>query len=119
MKTQGALRPELDQITATLQGGHSVWVVGNMDIPEPSAPRLADLPPPPLKDYGWSDVPYILVWTEQIAWFLKNHSVQFEIVDTGTNDNMNFAENLQLFVASGWKDSSSSNSPTNLGTNRP
>ena len=103
MKTPGALRPEVGRIAATLQGGHRVWVVGNLDIPKPGGPPPADLPPPPLKYFGWSDVPYFQTWTEQIAWFLENHSLQFERVDAGTNENVNSNEVLQLFVASGWK----------------
>jgi len=112
MKTPGALQPALDQITATLQGGHYVWVVGNVDIPRPGSRQPADLPPPPLPGYGWSDTPYFENWTDQTAWFLEKHSLQFECVDAGTNENVNVNEDLQLFVARGWKNSIS-------GTNQP
>jgi len=105
MKTPGALQPLLDQIAATLQSGHRVWIVGSMDIPEPGAPLPADLPPPPLKYSGWSDTPYSSTWTEQTAWFLQNHSLRFEREDQDMNDNVNFHENLQLFVVQGWKNS--------------
>lgn len=107
METPHALRPELDQITATLKSGHRVWVVGKMDIPRPGARRPADLPPPPLKGFGWSDFPYTLNWADQIAWFLKDHSLQFECVDAGTNENVNVNEDLKLFMARGWRSSSS------------
>lgn len=112
MKTPGALQSERDQIAATLQGGHRVWVVGNMDIPRPGSRQPADLPLPPLPGYGWSDIPYFENWTDQTAWFLENHSLQFERLDAGTNESVNLNEDLQLFVARGWKNSIS-------GTNQP
>jgi len=105
MKTPDALQPEFDQIAATLQAGHRVWVVGKLDIPPPGTPPPADLPPAPLKNSGWSDVPYFQNWTKQVAWFLENHSVHFVRVDTETNDNVNFNEDLQVFEARGWLDS--------------
>lgn len=105
MKTPDALRPVLDQIAAALRSGHRVWVVGNLEIPPPGTPRPADLPPPPLKGYGWSDIPYFENWTDQTAWFLENHSRQFELVDTGTGDKVNPNEDLQLYMAQGWKSS--------------
>lgn len=112
MKTPDALRPVLDKMSTALQSGHRVWIVGNMDIPGPGARRPADLPPPPLKGFGWSDFPYTLNWTDQAAWFLKNHSRQFERVGADTSANVNPNEDLQLFMAQGWKDSVS-------GTNLP
>jgi hypothetical protein len=102
MKTPGALQSEWDQIAATLQGGHCVWVVGNLDIPRPGARRPADLPLPPLKGFGWSDYPYTLNWADQTAWYLKTHSRQYELVDTGTDGNVNPNEDLQLFKVKGW-----------------
>lgn len=104
MQTPHALQPVLDQIAATLQGGHRVWVIGMMDIPQPGAARPDDLPPPPLKNYGWSDIPYFWTWTEQAAWFLENHSLQFESVEV-INNNIDSREDLQLYMASGWTNS--------------
>ena len=112
MKTPGALQSEWDQIAAALRGGHRVWIVGNLDIPRPGSRQPADLPPPPLPGYGWSDTPYFENWADQTAWFLENHSLQFERVDAGASENVNVNEDLQLFVARGWKNSIS-------GTNQP
>jgi hypothetical protein len=105
MKTPHALQPVFDKITATLQSGHRVWVVGNLEIPEPDAPLPDDLPPPPLSGSGWSDLPYSGRWTAQAAGFLANHSLQFARVDQETNADVNPYEDLQLFEASGWRDS--------------
>ena len=90
---------------ATLQSGHRVWVIGRMQIPEPGTLLPGDLPPPPLEYSGWSDLPYSERWVTQAAGFLENHSLQFERVDHETNSNVSYYENLQLFEASGWKDS--------------
>ena len=105
MKTPHALQPVFVKAAATLQSGHRVWVVGHMQIPKPGTPMPGDLPPPPLEHFGWSDLPYSVRWAEQAASFLENHSSRFVRVDQETNANVNYYENLQLFEASGWKDS--------------
>ena len=112
MKTPDALQPVFEKAAATLQSGHRVWVIGQMQIPEPGTPLPGDLPPPPLENYGWSDLPYSARWAAQAATFLENHSLQFERVDHETNSNVRSYEDLQLFETSGWKDSS-------LKTNKP
>ena len=112
MKTPNALQPVFDKIAATLQSGHKVWVVGHLQIPEPGAPLPGDLPPPPLENFGWSDLPYSARWATQAAGFLENHSLQFERVGPETHSNVRYYENLQLFEASGWKD-------TGLETGKP
>jgi len=105
MKTPHALQPVFEKVAVTLQSGHRVWVVGHMQMPEPGTPLPDDLPPPPLEYSGWSDLPYSGRWATQAAAFLENHSLQFERVDHETNSNVSYYENLQLFEASGWKDS--------------
>ena len=105
------LAPVLDQLAAALQSGHRVWIVGNLALPAPGGPMPADLPPPPLKQYGWSDLPYSQKWASQTAWFLANHTLQFERLDHATNGSVRCNEYLRLFVASGWK-------PLMLSTNR-
>ena len=101
MQTPHALQPVLDAIGATLQSGHRVWLVGILPPTDSAAP--ADLPPPPLPGYGWSDLPYSARWAEQAAWFLENHSLRFECVNAATNLNVSADEDLQLFSATGWK----------------
>ncbi len=105
MKTPDALRPVFEKVAATLQSGHRVWVVGQLQIPEPGTPLPDDLPPPPLEYSGWSDLPYSGRWEAQAAGFLENHSLQFERADHETNSNVSYYEDLQLFEASGWKNS--------------
>lgn len=122
MQNTDAIQPVLDQIATTLRSGRRVWVVseaGLMDVPEPGTPSPYNLPPPPLKSWGWSSLPYTLEWLSQTAHFLGNHSRQFERVKTLTPGNLHINENLDLFVASGWKDSSQPVSTPNSETNKP
>jgi hypothetical protein len=105
MAKTNAIQPVLDQMAATLQTGHRVWVVGMMRIPTPDTPPPVELPPPPLKFTGWLDSPYSMAWAGQAAWFLNNHSLQFECVAEATNANVSYYENCALLTASGWKNS--------------
>jgi hypothetical protein len=112
MEDTNAIRPVLDRAAATLLAGHRVWVVGWMSPPASNSPPPVPLPLPPLKFTGWLDSPYSMAWAAQTAWFLNNHSLQFERVDHQPNLELNFCEAMQLFEAGGWKDSASE-------TNRP
>jgi len=119
METSGAIQPVLAQIAATLQAGHRVWVVGQINIPVPGKPLPPDLPPPPLKYSNWSDQPYNRTWVAQAGIFLSNHSRRFQQAYYSTNANVNFTENLQLDMAEGWQGSTNLGFPINAKTNAP
>jgi hypothetical protein len=101
-KAKGVMRPVFEQITAALQTGHRVWLVGTVDIPNAAASVPEDLDPPPRKYTGWSAGPYVRQWTEQVAQFLRNHSRQIEGKPLAGNQPINANEELQLWVAAGW-----------------
>jgi hypothetical protein len=103
MRMSGAMWPVFEKISATLQSGSRVWLIGKMDIPKPGTPSFTDLRPPPLKYSGWSDTPYNMVWDSQVAHFLRDHSTRFEIVPVATNLCVDFRENPMLFVIEGWQ----------------
>jgi hypothetical protein len=105
MKTPHAIQPMLDQMAATLQSGHCVWVVGTTAIPEPGTLPVQEPEPPPLKFPNWADTPYSSAWQSQTAFFLAGHSLRFERVDHETNSNVNPYEALQMLKATGWKNS--------------
>ncbi len=114
MQNTNAIQPVLDKITSTLRAGGRVWLVseaGLMGIPEPGTPSPYNLPPPPLPGYGWSGLPYTLEWASQAAHFISNHSQRFEPVKSAAPGSLHISENLDLFVASGWRVSGSTNSP--------
>ncbi|HEY1719408.1 MAG TPA: hypothetical protein VGH42_14105 [Verrucomicrobiae bacterium] len=105
MQNTNAIRPVIDRMAATLQSGHHVWMVasvGWINIPAPGATPFI-LPPPPLKDFGWSDLPYIYAWNSQVAGFLADHSRQFGRLKNPAGD-VRSDEKLELFAADGWKD---------------
>ena len=104
MKDTNALAPALEKISATLRAGQRVWVVGLMEFPETGATEPALLPPPPLKDFGWSDTPYIGSWRDRTAYFLARHSQKIEVISLPDDGAPNFQENLHLFRAEGWRE---------------
>jgi hypothetical protein len=118
METRGAIEPVLNQMTATLQAGHRVWVVGVVKIPKAGAPMPADLPPVP-PNYAGSDLRYTENWASQVTQFLSNRSRQFSQDYYTTNQNVNSAENLKLCVAEGWQSTTSLGSPADGKTNAP
>lgn len=98
----------LEKIAATLQSGHRVWLlapVGALKIPAPETPPPADLPPAPLPVSGWADEPYAVVWSSQAMQFLSSHGRSFGVVNN-PNASPHIAENMELFRAEGWKNSS-------------
>jgi hypothetical protein len=103
IKTPNALQPVFDQIAATLQSGHRVWVVGTMTLPKPGLAPASELTVPPLNISGEADSPYAVQWSAQAASFLVRHSLQFQRANQATNRNVSSYENLQLLSASGWQ----------------
>jgi hypothetical protein len=101
-----AIQPVLDRIVTTLQHGHRVWVlasVGFMDIPEAGTSAPPNLPPAPLKNSGWSEAPYTMVWDSQVGHLLGDHAIRFARVKNPTAEMQNI-EDMELFMAEGWKD---------------
>ena len=114
MQDTNAIQPVLDRMAGTLRSGRRVWVVseaGLMDIPEPGTPSPYHLPPPPLPNWGWSGVPYALQWASQTAHFLGNHSRQFERVNNPAPGKQRLTEEMDLFLASGWREFYPTNAP--------
>jgi len=104
MQDTNSLAPLLDKISATLRGGHRVWVIADrMKIPAANAFEPPVLPPPPLKNSGWSDAPYSASWAARTGFFLARHGENFEELQT-SNAAVSFQENLHLFMAQGWRE---------------
>ena len=108
LQNTNAIAPVLEQITRTLQAGHRVWILaeeGRMSVPATGTPTPPNLPPAPLPDTGWADAPYTRVWISQVACLLADHSTDFEKLKSLSMERF-LAENMSLFVASGWKTNS-------------
>ena len=111
----GVMPPVLEKIGAALQSGHRVWLLapaGALQIPAPGTPPPADLPPAPLPGSGWADEPYAVAWSRQAMQFLSSHSRSFGRV-LNPQAGQHIAENMELFLAEGWKHSG----PPATGTN--
>jgi hypothetical protein len=118
IQNTNAIQPVLGRIVTTLQSGHRVWILagmGWMDIPDPGTFAPPSLPPPPLKNSGWSEAPYTMVWDSQVGHLLGDHSLQFARVKNPTAG-MQIIENTELFVAEGWKNSAV---PENSSPSKP
>jgi len=107
LQNTNAIVPLIKKISVTLQSGHRVWILaqkGWMDVPEPGTVAAASLPPAPSGWWGWSEVPYTMVWVSQVAHYVGDHTTQFVRVKNSTAG-QRIAENAELFCASGWRDS--------------
>jgi hypothetical protein len=102
-QTSGVITPILKRMAVTLQSGHRVWVVGEIEPPAVRAAVPVDLEPPPLKHTGWSAGPYVRRWTAQATQFLRNHTHEFEEVQMPNPGNINSNETLELWVAEKWE----------------
>jgi hypothetical protein len=108
LQNTNAIAPVLRQIAGTLQSGHRVWILadkGWMGVPPAGTHPPASLPPAPLKDTGWSDLPYARVWASQVAFFLSNHSCKFAQLEIPSNERY-VTEDMVLFAADGWSTNS-------------
>jgi len=103
MALRRPIQPVLDRVASTLQAGHRVWLVGWADIPAPGTAPAADLPPPPLKNTGWSETPYMVNWSDQIEADLGAHSTHFDLVKIPAGGDINPNEDARLARAEGWK----------------
>jgi hypothetical protein len=108
LQNTNAIAPVLEQIAATLQSGHRVWILaanGWMGIRPRGTPAPPSLPPAPLKDSGWSDFPYARNWASQVADFLSNHSRKFVQFENPSAERY-VTEDMALFAADGWNTNS-------------
>jgi hypothetical protein len=105
IQNTNAIQPVLERIAVTLAHGHRVWVLagmGWMDIPDAGTAAPPGLPSAPLKNSGWSETPYTMVWCSQVGHLIGDHAVQFARVKNPTKG-MQVIENTELFMAEGWK----------------
>jgi hypothetical protein len=122
MQNGDALKPLFDRMAATLQSGHRVWIVSRMGFAQKSSTPPVQWPPPD-KPPDWFDRPYsqmlaIQAWSDECRQFLADHSRTFELVYYPTNLNVNFAENMQLDMAVGWRDATHHAASTAAGGDR-
>jgi hypothetical protein len=96
MNQPDSMAPVLREITNTLRGSNSVWMVGNM-----SAMRLKLLSPPGPSDkwWGW----HINYWSSQVAVHLQSHALREQILEIPVDGPVSQLENLPVRRFSGYK----------------
>lgn len=103
MANPNVMQPVLEKVSATLQAGGVVWVVGGineaggMDFP-PS------LPSPPLPASGWNETPYRITWNNQFGWLLRRKATNIEDFKRLTPQDVGDIEPITLEKVTGWKD---------------
>jgi len=100
MQTKDPVAPVIDRISATLQSGNRVWLVGNMPFTQEPLPEIR---PAPNNPWGWYDVPYSEYWGIQVTKFLSAHCPRGAVVMAPSANCVNPFENLQLAAVVGWK----------------
>lgn len=93
------LRPTIE---STLRNGGHVYLVGGVHL-LPEGERALVLPPAPRSQYGWSYLPYVIAWSQQIGEFLQAH-VQASGEVPQLAERINTEENIPLWQVSGWHD---------------
>jgi len=64
---------------------------------------LPEIRPAPNNPWGWHDPPYSFHWGAQVTQFLSVHCQRSAVVIAPSTNCVNSFENLQIFVATGWK----------------
>jgi hypothetical protein len=87
----------LQRIAMTLSSRHALWVVGRLDIPPGPDARIPYLSPAPNSRWGWSDVPYIEVWSEEMGMVVARNATSIERVEVPEPLRVNPYEDLPLY----------------------
>ncbi len=93
------VKPILDQAAATLQAGHSVWVVGTLRPPPRGKVPPEILGPAPHPVTGWSDAPYLRNWDERLTWCLGARGGGVKRLELSRDFEVSQDEELDLYVA--------------------
>jgi hypothetical protein len=96
MNQRDPMAPVLREITDTLRGSNSVWMVGNM-----TDMRLKQSPPSclPFKWWGW----HINCWGARVTAHLQDYALQEHVLEISVDEPVNRLENLPVRRFSGYK----------------
>jgi hypothetical protein len=111
LQMTNVVEPVLKQVETTLRSGHSVWIVGQLHMPQLDGPPPADLPPAPNGPEGWADRPYSDAWSAKLAYFLAYHITNAVTLVDPTTNLVSSMENMPLTIANGWRSAAQTNSP--------
>jgi hypothetical protein len=96
-----AVAPVLSRIATALRAGDRVWLVGGAQFLPKGVTPLA-LPPAPNSRFGWQNVAYYEMWSEDIGYFVQCHALNASIVDVPVDGPVSQYESPPLVLISGW-----------------
>jgi hypothetical protein len=99
-----AIEPLVRKLTAVLQGGHQVWVVGYrvFRTTPPTGPYFQEAPDP---EYGWRIVNYQLSWRDEVLYSLYRNSSGALWVSIPADRAVSHYEDVSLLLVEGNKKS--------------
>jgi len=96
MNEPDSMAPVLREIADTLQGGNSVWVVGNLQLKHLNQPPPSSLP---VKRWLTS----LNYWSAQVTVLLQDHARQEQVLDIPATGPVSHLENLPVRKFSGYR----------------
>ncbi len=100
-----AVKPLLSQAETTLKSGGKLWLIGGVEFLQNGA-TPAILPPAPNSPYGWMNVAYYSMWSQQLGNLIQKHALRATQVEVPCASPVSAFENLQLIVIEGWREKS-------------
>ena len=95
----GELRPIIE---SKLRNGGRIYLVGGVHLLGKND-RALDLPVAPHSQYGWSYLPYVVAWSQQLGQYLQAH-VQTSAEVPPLAKRINSEEDIPLWQVEGWHD---------------
>ena len=96
------MAPVLREITSTLRGSNSVWLVGNAPGVRPEQLPPPPPPPPQLPTKWWLGS-YLYCWNMQVTVHLLDHALQEQVLEIPVDQPVNRFENLSAVRFSGYR----------------
>ena len=92
------------EIEQKLRAGKRVWVIGQLLYPKGELPYF--FPPAPNGPAGWHLDAYLVSWSAQLGYFLREHSVQSGVVPLSAMNGIQFIPGVEVPVvqiSQGWR----------------
>jgi len=99
METPDAVRHILDRAQATLDAGHTVFLVGGFPASAPFPPSA--LAPAPNSASGWSFQAYVRNWGQQTSYVVHQHAAHATFVLMKESDPISSLEHLRALAVEG------------------
>lgn len=102
MMSPDPLAPVLQKMDETLQGGHTIWLIGSLDFAPPGkTPQV--IAPGHDGPNGWVGGNFYASWALQAGFLVQNHALHFERVRVPLEQVVSHYENLPLSAIHGWR----------------